>query len=372
MSKLGDFLEAVFSPKEGYQTLQASIRKWSNRSLAERASASRVVSGRRKAKGDSAPQIEEAFLSVWIEQPDRMRIATEHREGDRTRSGLLVVAGEQSWECDDQGHVQENRKLRQRSGRSVAGSSAVDRFFSHATLREFFVELSLEEMGDVLTAAQECIRVRSLVRPNHSVWPHWLPYGADEYVFDVLPERGVVLAIQARRDGDVFETNEITRVIFDEPINPSLFHYTPTYGEQVRPADPIIEHLSLEAAIRRSQFTVLVPWQVPNADHAQLEVMNHPGRLASSRPYLLLLYRWGNREQSLSLYEAATEDPELEDFEWEQVTRNGRSLRLSDPDVEGGRRAIALEQSGTHVMIWSDIAREPLLNLAASLVPATG
>jgi hypothetical protein len=83
------------------------------------------------------------------------------------------------------------------------------------------------------------------------------------------------------------------------------------------------------------------------------------------------MYRWTGHEQNLWLYEAATVDPELEEFEWEHVARHGRELRLSDPDVEGGRRGVAFEQAGTQVTIWSDIAREPLLDLAASLVPAT-
>jgi hypothetical protein len=84
------------------------------------------------------------------------------------------------------------------------------------------------------------------------------------------------------------------------------------------------------------------------------------------------MYRWPGQERSLWIHEAGTRDPELEKFEWEVIPRNGRDLRLSDPNIEGGRRGVALEQAGTHVTIWSDIARDPLLDLAASLVPATG
>jgi hypothetical protein len=108
-----------------------------------------------------------------------------------------------------------------------------------------------------------------------------------------------------------------------------------------------------------------------NGDEAHCDVMYHPPRVPSPRPYLMLMYRWAGKEQNLWLYEAATVDPELDKFEWEHVVRQGRELRLSDPDVEGGRRGVVLEQAGTHVVIWSDIAREALLDLAASLVPAS-
>lgn len=369
MSKLGDFLEVVYGPSDGFKTVRASIRESRNRKLAESARSGRPVMGRRKVQSDSAVQIDETHLQVWIELPDRSRIEKERRDGKRVRSDLTIVNGERSWECDDQGHVVESHEALKKHGRGVAGATRVDRYFSHASLREFFVSLSLEELGTVRTAGHDCTRLRAILRPGGSLWPHWLPSGADEYTFDVLPARGFVLAIQAFCDGELFETNEVTEVTFDEPIDSGLFTYTPAYGEQIRPPTPIVEHLSLEAAARRMPFTVLVPKDVPNADHAQLEVMYHPSRLPSTRPSLGLMYRWPGMELNLWLDEAATADPDLDEFEWEQIVRNGRTLRLSDPNVDGCYRYVAFEQSGTHVTIWSDIAREPLLDLAASLVP---
>lgn len=372
MSKLGDFLEAVYGPSEGFETLRASIRHQRRRELAESARSGRPVFGKRKVPEDSPPRPDESLLSVWIELPGRLRIETEQQRGEQSRSTLTVLDGGHSWTRDDQGHVEEDQASGQKPGRGAAAATVTERHFSHARLRELFGALALEAIGDVRIAGHDCLSVRACPRPGGLLWPHWLPYGADEYEFDVLPARGLVLAIRARHQDTVFEVNEVNEVVFDERLDDGLFRYTPGYGEQVRPATPIVERLSLEAAVRRMAFPVLIPKEVPDADHAHVEVMYHPPRIPSTRPYLALMYRWDGREQSLWLQEAATVDAELEKLEWETISRNGRELRLSDPDVEGGRRGVALEQAGTHVTIWSDIAREPLLDLASSLVPATG
>jgi hypothetical protein len=298
-------------------------------------------------------------------------VETEQRDGESVRSYLAIVDGDRSWVRDDRGRVEESRDEVQKIGRAVASETAVDRHFSHASLREFFVSLALETVGEIRVAGHECVRLRARIRPGGRLWPHWLPAGADEYGFDVLPARGVVLAIEARRGGAVFEVNEVTAVAFDEPLDDSLFRYVPTSGEQLRPAEPIVEPLSLDAAVRRVPFVVLLPKEVPDADHVQLEVMFHCSHDPSSPPRLMLMYRWNGSAQSLWLNEAATADPDLENFDWEPITRHGREMRLSDPAVAGGRRVVAFEQSGTHVTIWSDIAREPLLDLAASLIATT-
>ena len=249
MSKLGDFLETVYGPSEGFETLRASIRHQRRRELAESARSGRPVFGKRKVPEDSPPRPDESLLSVWIELPGRLRIETEQQRGEQSRSTLTVLDGGHSWTRDDQGHVEEDQASGQKPGRGAAAATVTERHFSHARLRELFGALALEALG---------------------------------------------------------------------------------------------------------------------------EVMYHPPRIPSTRPYLALMYRWDGREQSLWLQEAGTVDAELEKLEWETISRNGRELRLSDPDVEGGRRGVALEQAGTHVTIWSDIAREPLLDLASSLVPATG
>lgn len=57
-----------------------------------------------------------------------------------------------------------------------------------------------------------------------------------------------------------------------------------------------------------------------------------------------------------------------ESMEWETVSRNGRAMEISDPGEEG-ERLVRLTHLGTHVEITSDLPREQLLDLAATLGP---
>ena len=82
--------------------------------------------------------------------------------------------------------------------------------------------------------------------------------------FGADPEYGVVLYIAGRCEGDIFEVNEVSEVSFDEPLDDSMFSYSASPEEQVRPAEPIVERMSLSAAVARMPFTVLVPqWLTP-------------------------------------------------------------------------------------------------------------
>lgn len=367
MSRLGDFLEAVYGPTERFKTIQASIRHWRNRQLADAVETRKgTVIGRRKAPPDAASRPEEAILSVWIALPDCMRVERERHNRGQVEASLTVVNGAEWWDRDHEGHV-ETPGVGRRSRPSV---SDVKHHFDRANLREIFVALTLEGTGTVRTAGCDCVQVRAVPRPGGRLWPHWLPYGADEYEFHAEPERGVLLSIIARSAGEVFERCEVTQVAFDEPLDSSLFSYTPAAGEQVRPADPITEHLTLEAALVRMPFAVLVPARVPDPDQSQLEVMYHPPRLRSPRGYLCLTYGGSAAYENLWMNECGTADPdELNGYEWERVEREGKPMCISDPGAEG-MRVVLVEQGGTHVTIWSDLDRERLLDLAASLVPA--
>ena len=365
MSQLGVFLEAVHGPTERFRTLRAVVRHWRNKSLADKAQRSdRPVAGRRKTQPAGATRIEEAKLSIWIALPGCLRVEKERRDGSLHETNLTVVNGEQWWSRDHEGHVETSDGAR----RTFHGRSDVERHFDRAQLREFFVALALEGTGTVQRAGRDCIRVRAVPRPGGLLWPHWLPYGAEDYEFHAEPQRGVLLAIIARHGGETFEINEVTRVEFDEPLDRNLFTYTPALGEQVRPADPIVEHLTLEAAVEQMPFTVLVPARLPDSEHSQVEVTYHPPRLRSRGAFLNLGYHGSEVYKRLSIYESAVADPETDRFEWERVEHAGKQLLISDPGTEGDR-IVAFEQQGTHVTIWSDLEREPLFDLAVSLVP---
>src|SRR5205814_1544826 len=91
--------------------------------------------------------------------------------------------------------------------------------------------------------------------------------------------------------GEVFEMSEVVQVEFDARLDDGLFTYLPQVGEQVRPADPIIERLTLSAAIARVPFVVLVPTRALDSSREAFEVMYHPSGLRSPRSHLTLMHR---------------------------------------------------------------------------------
>ncbi|HEY4309508.1 MAG TPA: hypothetical protein VGN12_08660 [Pirellulales bacterium] len=362
MSQLGDFLEVVYGPAPRFATVRATIHQWCNSGLANNAGAAKTVIGRKRVSPSSeALAVDETNISACISLPDRYRIEKHEHARGQSKESLIVVNGKHKWNRDPQGHVETSQA-------SPKQDTDIARHFDQASLREFFVGLALQSAGEVEIAGRSCIRLRAVPRAEGRLWPHWLPYGADEYEFYADPRFGVLLYIAGRYNDAVFEVNEVTHVVFDEPLDDALFTYSPTPAEQVSPATPIVERLTLTAAVARMPFKVLIPTRLPDPDHCYCEVMYHPPRSRSPRPHLALMYKGGF---SLWINEGGTADPDTADMEWEQVERDGKRMSLSDPGVGTGKRMLALEQQGTHVMMVSDLDREQLINVAASLVIAT-
>lgn len=363
MSELGDFLETVYGPAKTFETVRGTIHQWCKTEVAKGAmGGGRTTIGRRKSvEQPDHTAIDESSLSFWIKLPDRYRIEKTETSKGRTERSLIVVNGQQQWNVDQQGQVETSKP--------VGGMDTdIARHFDHASLREYFVGLALQPMGAIETTGRRCVRLRAVPRPGGRLWPHWLPSGADEYEFHADIKRGALLYIAGRYKGEVFELDEVSDVAFDEPIADELFSYTPDPNAQARPATPITERLTLEAAVARMSFTVLVPSWVPDAEHNDFEVMYHPPRRRSARTSLMLMYRGNLR---LWIDESDVAEPEMAELGWEPIERDGKQMAISDPAAEDGMMILSLEQAGTHVIITSDMERDQLIRVAASLVAAS-
>ena len=117
---------------------------------------------------------------------------------------------------------------------------------------------------------------RATARQTKRPWPHWLPFGAQEYELSADSQHGVVLRIVAQHHGEVVEIDEITDVSFNEPIQDSLFSYTNGGVMKSGEVQPAVDGLTLDAAIVRLPFRVLLPTCVPDPEHSSYEVMYHP------------------------------------------------------------------------------------------------
>jgi hypothetical protein len=372
MSKLGDVLQVLFGPVFPYATIRAEVRHWRNFDLTEKvALESDVLGGRRKPRPDkpagSTPRTAEATLKIWLSRPSRGRIETTRAMQGEIETSLTVTDGENWATRDSEGHV-ESGKSAKRKGH--ANLTDAERHFDPAMIREFFQNLALELVGTTRTANRDCIRVRAVLRPEGSLWPHWLPKEAEEYEFHIDCERGLLLAIISKRGGQPFEIDEVLEIAYDEKIDDGLFSYSPAVGEQLREPIPVVEHLTLEAAVARVGFTVLVPTRVPGSGRHQLNVVRHPAHPKSLRESLWIMYAHSDQFNRLWVKEGATVDSDHEEYEWERIEKDGREILISDPGATGQRK-VYLKQEGTHVDIDSDLDRDRLIDLAFSLRPAS-
>jgi hypothetical protein len=366
MGKLGDFLEVLHGPVNRFQTVEATITHWQDADLATEAiCAGMSAHGRRKSDaGTPSVGVIETELRLWMNGPDRVRLETTRRGKNGTKTRLTVVGGKRWWERDDQGHVEAGERESARPRRPYL--TDIERHFFPAALRECLSPLALEVAGEARTAGRECVRLRAVPRPDQLLWAHWLPSSADEYELHADPERGALLFVAGRWLGRVLETYTVDRVVYDEPLGDELFAYEPRPGEQVRPPDPIVQWLSLAAAVARVPFTVLIPACIPDKSDWQRTVTYTPARVGEDyAPFLTLMYH-GPKHLSIKQY---VSPPSQDDYEWDAVERGGQSMEISDPGGDDGTRLIRLEHLGTHVKITTDLPRDAALDLAASLEP---
>jgi hypothetical protein len=323
--------------------------------------------GNRKAspkRSDARREVLETQMRVYLKKPDCVRLERSRVKGGRVEECLTVTNDKQWWERDNLGHVE----MGERSERCRPTLSDIECHFDGNQLRQFFVHISLEPIGSVHVAGRACVQLRGVLRAGGSIWPHWLPYNADEYEFAADAELGVLLSIVGKQRGVPFDVSEVLDIEYDSSLDESLFMYEPRLGEQLRSAQPITEILTLEAAVAKMPFQVLIPTQLPDADHTELQIMYHTPRIGGGEASLTISFR--NDEYRLWMYERGREESDLDEYEWDQLEHAGVPISVSDPGVEKGLKIAALQQHGTHVTIYSDLELDKLLETAASLAPA--
>src|SRR5262249_2349226 len=140
---------------------------------------------------------------------------------------------------------------------------------------------------------------------------------------EVDAERGVILRVEARREGAPFSLLEVTDVAFDETFDPDLFVFTPPAGEDLQPInvrDRFRPNIALHEAAEEVPFTVYVPSRVP-ADW-QLQVTLNLGRSRPPTPASVnLWYRSRDAGAQLNMGQAAasTTDAGLATSDGEEV-----------------------------------------------------
>ena len=371
MSRLGEFLERFYGADSTFCTVQGRIRHRKRAAPQGSSTGRRFAVGRRRRDAMSREKTEKN-LAFWARLPEHVRIETTQLKEGQTEISIEVVNGEEVWKRHGNGTVERGSGRRNRSREGNSLPTEFQRHFDRGLLRQCFAALTLEANGTCQVADRECLNIRAIYVPGAQRWPHWLAWEATEFEFAADVERAVLLSIVGKVDGQSIETHEVLEVAFDQKIDDSVFVYEPKADESVEPAIPIVEHITLEAAVARAPFTVLRPTRIPESQRVQFEVMYHPVRPDSSDEHLSIYYRGAESFEHLWINQRARRDKQMqEELEWDELEIEGRRFEISDPNPDEGLRVVAFEHDTTHVDIISDLPNEDLLDIATSMTPVS-
>lgn len=360
MSLLGEFLELFYGSGGFPQTIWAQVRRERIKTISGESSRRRAI-GREKRRTTEARSFVD--LEFWAKMPDKVREDQTRVNDGQSESTVEVTTGSQRLKrlADGSIEVEQEPRRGRKDGDSLPND--VRRHFDRSMIRQLFASLTLEQLGECQVAGRNGVRIRAVPISADQIWPHWLPAEADEFEFAADVEFPSLLSIRAKLADETFETFEVIQLTFNGEIDDGVFEVQPLAGKPTRDAEPIVQRMTLEAAIEKVPFTILLPKMRP--EFGERDVHYHPPR--GKRPESLTIHYHGGDANRLWFNLRPEPDPEMQDrLEWEEIEFAGRRFQLSDPEVEGALSILTFNQNGTWVEIVSNLPRNESLNLAAS------
>lgn len=363
MGLLGDFLESFYGSGSTFRTVRAKLRRQCK--PATRGQTSRRLPIGKEKIPSSAVNSLSVDLSLWSVLPDRVRIDATRTKNGKTESTVEITRGGECLKRTPDVTVEVEKapsRRRQQDGESLP--TDYRRHFDRSLIRQFFASLVLEDAGGCEVAGRDCVRIRAVPIPGDSIWPHWLPSTADSFEFAADLGFPSLLSISGLLAGEIIEQIDVVDVAFDEEIDASIFECEPLAGQSIRSAEPVTQRVTLESAIAKVPFTVLLPKRGVG-DRAP-ELHYEPGRDQAAGESVSVMYL-GNGSNSLWFHLRAKPDPELDErLAWEEMEVGGRRFEISDPELDSGMIVLRFCQDGTWIEMVSDHSRQDLLEIAQS------
>jgi outer membrane lipoprotein-sorting protein len=378
--ELGALLALLHRADDPFTTIHATYRVWRHD---DRASAAfRADVEEKKGRGASIGPIQltsrerpsaehEELLRIW-RSGDRVRV--EH-EGGQQDGGYGVCDGTAWWMWDEHNGAlsnQDDRKVGNGMGEEV--SVLLNPTPLLGLLR--FGSLGRSTLAGRATITAEAVpRLVDSSRSLRSFELHRLGSGADRYVVQVDAELGVLLSVVAFRDGEPFRETSTVKIAFDQPIDDDRFVFQPPAGEEIRStlhrSRP--ERMPIPDAQKRAPFTVLIPDRVPAHWHVHC-VLVEPSERPTSPGQVSLNYNSEDGHERVNLSQCAANEKQSQYDEliggegWDEVIRDGTTIRVSKPGAAGNQTQAYLEREGTFVFLMSEtLGAEQLTNIAAGL-----
>jgi len=239
-------LELMRTGSERYKTVRATLHYRGNgstiRAILERiphSEGGRIafrVPNRRTFEPIEHPQPDGLFgwrSRVWHDEESRWRIEAELPTG-----GLDISAAtgrERSprrWPFGQERVWHHRVGAGPRSGDPLWFWQAYDPYWTFYPLRDDMASISsrfdpfpiLRTEGRLLWAGQEAVRLVGVPPSAEQDWdPDPLSWGADEYEAVVDVERGVLLRVASRLNGEDIDSLEVEEIYFDEPFSEEVF-----------------------------------------------------------------------------------------------------------------------------------------------------
>ncbi|WP_145059631.1 hypothetical protein [Adhaeretor mobilis] len=365
MGLLGDFLESFYGSGQTFQSVRGKLRQKCRPATQGETSRRRPIG---KQKAPSAAHITTVNSEFWAVLPDKVRVDSARTKNGKIESTVEITRGGESLKRTPDGTV-EVEKVRSRRRAQEGGSLPTNyrRHFDRSLIREFFASLVLEDAGACQVAGRDCVRIRAVPVPGDSIWPHWLPSEADEFEFAADLGFPSLLTITGFLSGQTIEHIEVVDIAFDEQIDESTFVCQPLAGQSTRSTEPVTQRVTLETAVAKVPFTVLLPKRGVGEGNPDLHY--EPGKNERAGESVFVMYL-GDGSNSVWFHLRAKPEPESDEgLEWEEVEVAGRQIEISDPEVEGGMICLRFCQDGTWIEVVSDHSRQDLFDIAMSFEP---
>jgi outer membrane lipoprotein-sorting protein len=234
LSALGDLLELLHDAASSFERLRGEFRIWTDlernlvarQSEMEEADLERLRASLMARHGGPIPHETEDSVRLWVERPGRVR---EERESQMHGRTLAVQDGTEAWRyMAPTGAVSQSRD---ELGPWVAGHE----FESLLDPSPLMGVLTLEPTGISERAGRPVWSVRAQPRVSRPAYGRAMALysigaEADEWHLEVDTERGVVLRLEARYQGEPMRVVETLEVSFDDDFPPDTFVFTPPAG----------------------------------------------------------------------------------------------------------------------------------------------
>lgn len=379
MSELGDLLVLLHGARGRTSTVRATVRTWRHAGRMREAMArserrGSVVMYAGDGDQDAEREPVQSVVRVWLAPPDRAREEREGSDGE----GFGVRRGELWWHYDPRSGATSNED------QPEVGSGIAEELWWLIDAAPVIGLLDFDAIRPSSRAGRDVLRVRAVPRKlaDGDDWPLMRlgALGADELLLDVDAERGALLRIETRFEGQALVISEVTDIAFDEAFADNVFAFTPPPGEQVRSIGDqfsVQRGLTIEQAVARAPFSVWIPARLPAGWETEIAFAAENDRPPMA-PHVHLNYRAPDGTHTVSIVESPAGHPgEHSDYEhsrpnpWQETERGGRQMQIREPAESWQPAQVRLELDGTRILMHSgDLAADWLAELAGGLVPA--